>query len=91
MPSIYLLDVAIFFILITFFGRFLSQTGQVSTTFQTDYFNMGNTNNKWIHRNVNVLYYKRSGLCMFRPPIVAIFREMFIEGYFTYNGKKFNL
>jgi hypothetical protein len=30
------------FAFFTFFSRFLSQTGQVSRSFQTDYFNMGN-------------------------------------------------
>ena len=37
---------------------------------------MGNTN-KCIHRKVNVLYYKHSRSCMFRPPIGAMLNDLY--------------
>jgi hypothetical protein len=45
---------------------------------------MRNKTNKFIHK----FYFINSVAAYnFRPPIVAIFREVFFEGYITYNVK----
>jgi len=40
---------------------------------------------KYIYRYVDLLYYNNVSCYMFRPLIVAIFREVFLEGCVTQN------
>jgi len=42
---------------------------------------MINTTKKYINIYVNLLYYMQRPY-MFRPPVLAIFREVFVEGFF---------
>jgi hypothetical protein len=42
-----------------------------------------NETNKCIYRCVNLLHYNIVAYYMFQPPIVAIFRVVFFEGYIT--------
>jgi len=46
---------------------------------------MGNMTSRWIYRYVNYCIINSVACYMFRPSIVAIFREVFFERYITYN------